>query len=175
MRSIYRKLKRHSLKRGCKNQRLSCWGLFMVQSGELRMWAPVFLRWCRADTRCTRRYTELHGQTSANTTHHHGSGGGTRSVLYTDHIRLQHLKRHCPFKGLWHNQNKKNTDVKASWPTGSHWEELLEWPTIPHAAVFQVWAKRLLLFPGVYLATLTPYHTLPLTVILHHCLFDQCG
>ncbi len=36
--------------------------------------------------------------------------------------------------------------LDARRPTSSHWEELLEWPTVPHTAALQVWAKRLVLF-----------------------------
>lgn len=144
----------------------------MVRSVELHVCAPVYLCWCRADTGHTPHYTKLHGQKSANTTHHRETG---TLVLYTHHIRPQNLMRQCSWKVFWYKKKKTLMQLKAGRPTSSHRGELLEWPTVPHNVVFQVWAKRLLLFPGVYRATLTAYHTLPFTVILHHSLFDQCG
>lgn len=135
----------------------------MVQSGELHICAPVYLCWCRANTRHTPHYAKLHGQTCANTIHHHGADWGTL-VLYTHHIRPQHLTWQCSWGGFWHFK-KTLMQLKAGWPTSSHWGELLERSTVPHTVVFQVWAKRLLLFPGASLqlwrlTTHTTFHSL---------------
>lgn len=100
----------------------SCWRFFIVQSVEQHM-CPCLSLWCRANTRRTPQYAKLHGQTSANTIHHHGPGYGTL-VLYTHAhtgVTSEHVTRWCSPRCFWHI---RKTSCKL---TSSHRGELLQW------------------------------------------------
>ena len=83
-------------------------------------------------------------------------GGG--GVLSARHIKPQRLKATVfheggTFKGKQWCKLKRGGQPKLA-PTRE--------PAVPHTPlVFQVWAKRLLLFPGVHRAALTAHQTLP--------------